>query len=156
MFDTQSLIKNLAVSILSISALSACSSTMTNKDALIHGNSGAIGMLLSDSNVYLKATNRELDAVTWELLKSTRVKLDTIRVFEEQIGGSYRIEDGLLPGKLNQLCLINNFMLKHKNEFPPTIDTSSTYNWIDQKQTIYKKELTAYLGDKRMENDCRN
>lgn len=155
----QNMTKNLVVSILSISALSACSSTLTNKEvkeSLIYGNSGAIGMLLSDSDVYLKATDRELDAVTWELLKSTKVKLDTIRGMEEEIGGDYRIENGLTPGKMNQLCLINNFMLKHRKEFPPTIDTSGIYSWIDQKQNVYKKELNAYLGDKRMKNDCRS
>lgn len=158
MSSTRNLIKNLIVSILSISVLSACSSTLTNKEfkeALIYGNSGAIGMLLSDSGVYLKATDRELDPVTWELLKSTKVKLDTIRGMEEEIGGSYKIESDLSPGKMNQLCLINNFMIKHRKEFPPTIDTTGIYRWIDQKQVVYK-ELTAYLGDKRMQNDCRS
>ncbi|RPE31662.1 hypothetical protein EC846_1129 [Acinetobacter sp. BIGb0102] len=119
-------------------------------------NSGAIKMLLVDSDVYQKATDRELDAVTWELLKSTKMKLDILRGLEETIGGSYKIEDNLSAGKMNQLCVINNFMLKHRKEFPSTIDTSGIYSWIDQKQIVYKKALTASLGDKRMKNDCRS
>lgn len=119
-------------------------------------NSGAIKMLLVDSDVYQKATDRELDAVTWELLKSTKMKLDILRGLEERIGGSYKIEDNLSAGKMNQLCLINNFMLAHKKEFPPSVDISGTYLWIDQKQVIYKKALTESLGDRRMRNDCRS
>lgn len=158
MFSTQNLIKNLIVSFLCISILAACSSTLTNqetREALMLSNSGAIKMLLVDSDVYQKATDRELDAVTWELLKSTKMKLDILRGIEERIGGSYKIEDDLSVGKMNQLCLINNFMIKHRKEFPSTIDTSAIYSWIDQKQAVYKKELTAHLGDKRMKNDCR-
>ncbi len=155
----QNLIKNLTVSILSISALSACSSTLTNKEfkeALINGNSGAINMLLIDSAVYHKATERELDAVTWELLKSTLTKVDVIRQFEEEIGGSYKIEESLTVGNMNQLCLVNNFLLVHKKELPPKIDHSKTYNWVEAKQKLFTNRLNETLGDKRMKNDCRS
>lgn len=159
MFSTQNLIKNLTVSFLCSSILTACSSTLTNqetKETLMISNIGALKMLLVDSDVYQKATDRELDAVTWELLKSTKMKLDILRGLEERIGGQYKIEDNLSVGKMNQLCLINNFMLAHKKEFPSSVDVSGTYTWIDQKQAIYKKALSDSLGDKRMENDCRN
>ncbi|MCH7336961.1 hypothetical protein [Acinetobacter sp. NIPH 2699] len=151
--------KKLIVSFLCLSILTACSSTLTNqeiKETLMISSSGALKMLLVDSDVYQKATNRELDPVTWELLKSTKVKLDILRGLEERIGGSYTIEDNLSVGKMNQLCLINNFMLAHKKEFPKTLDLSGTYDWIESKQKIFLTNLNEILGDKRMKNDCRS
>ncbi|MCU4336699.1 hypothetical protein KTH08_05465 [Acinetobacter dispersus] len=113
-------------------------------------------MLLIDSNVYLKATTKKLDSVTWELLKSTIVKIDVIRQFEEEIGGKYKIENDLTIGKINQLCWANNFLLAHRNDFPPNIDHSKTYTWVEAKQKVFKKMLDESLGDRRMEDDCRN
>ncbi|MCH7306604.1 hypothetical protein MMO38_00385 [Acinetobacter sp. NIPH 1852] len=159
MFNTQNLKKNLVVSMFSISALSACTSTLTNnefKEALVHGNSGAISMLLLDSAVYRKAAERDLDAVTWELLKSTLSKVDVVRQFEKEIGGSYKIEESLTLGNMNQLCLVNSFLLTHKKELPPNIDHSETYNWVESKQKVFINNLNETLGDKRMQNDCRS
>lgn len=119
--------KNLIVNFLSI--LTACSSTLTNqetREALILSNLGTIKILLVDSDVYQKATDRELDAVTWELLKSRKMKLNILYGLEKTIGGSYKIEDNLSADKMNQLCLINNFMLAHKKEFPSSVDASGT------------------------------
>ncbi|WP_228129555.1 hypothetical protein [Acinetobacter colistiniresistens] len=152
------MIKNLVSSIVVIILFTACSNKLSEDDfreALINGNSGAIKMLLIDSNVYLKATTKKLDSVTWELLKSTIVKIDVIRQFEEEIGGKYKIENNLTIGKINQFCWANNFLLAHRNDFPPNIDHSKTYTWVETKQKVFKKMLDESLGDRRMEDDCR-
>lgn len=149
-------IRNLTVLTIINFSLFGCSTKLDVNETLKYSNGGAVSMLLIDSDVYRVSTGVELNKTSRTLLRTTLSKLDVIRQLEQEIGGDYRIEENLIPAKINQLCLINNFMLSHKKEFPPSIDVSETYTWIDQKQAIYKKTLTESLGDKRMKDDCRS
>ncbi|MCH7336960.1 hypothetical protein [Acinetobacter sp. NIPH 2699] len=149
--------RNLIVlTIINFSLFGCSAKSLDIKETLKQGNGGAISMLLIDSDVYRVSTDIELNKTSRTLLRTTLSKLEVIRKFEQEIGGGYKIEDDLLPAKINQLCLINNFMLTHRKELPPNIDFSDTYNWINDKQIVYKKTLTEYLGDKKLTNDCRS
>lgn len=147
--------RNLTVLTIINFSLFGCSTKLDINETLKHSNGGAVSMLLIDSDVYRVSTDIELNKTSRILLRTTLSKLDVIRQFEQEIGGGYRIEENLIPAKINQLCLINNFMLAHKKELPPNIDFSDTYNWINDKQLVYKKTLNDYLGDKKLTNDCR-
>lgn len=148
--------RNLIVLTIINFSLFGCSAKSDIKETLKQSNGGAVSMLLIDADVYRVSTDIELNKTSRTLLRTTLSKLEVIRKFEQEIGGDYRIEENLIPAKINQLCLINDFMLAHRKELPPNIDFSDIYNWIDEKQAIYKKTLTDSLGDRRMRNDCRS
>ncbi|WP_228262353.1 hypothetical protein [Acinetobacter haemolyticus] len=149
-------IRNLTVLTIVNFSLFGCSTKLDINETLKHSNVGAVSMLLIDSDVYRVSTDIELNKTSRTLLRTTLTKLDVIRQLEQEIGGDYRIEESLIPAKINQLCLINNFTLAHRKELPPNIDFSDTYNWINDKQLVYKKTLNDYLGDKKLTNDCRS
>lgn len=139
-----------------LSLLSGCTAAPSVKESLKSGSDGAVGMLLIDSEVYRKATSRELDAVTVSLLFSTLDKMAVLKRYEQEIGDGYVIEDGFTVGKANQLCWANRFLLEHKKELPPNLDYSSTYTWVTKKQEVLIERLNDYFGDKETENDCRS
>ncbi|ENX33875.1 hypothetical protein F889_02539 [Acinetobacter colistiniresistens] len=148
--------ENLTVSLcLCIGLLSGCTNSSNVKQDLKSGGIGAAGMLLTDSEVYRKATPKELDAVTFTLLTSTLRKMDILGRYEKDSHGAFILEDTFSTGNANQFCWINNFLLAHKKDLPPNIDYSDTYLWVETKQKVFKKMLDESLGDRRMEDDCR-
>lgn len=156
MFKKLSLTKIIYVSMgICFSLLTGCVNSSNIKESLIASGRGATGMLLLDSEVYRKATAKELDAITFELLFSTYYKMAVLQGYEEESRGAFIIEDTFTVGKANQFCWVNNFLLTHKKDFPPNFDYSKTYSWIEAKQTVLKKMLDESLGDRRMEDDCR-
>lgn len=156
MFKPRNLKISLAPSIcVCLSLLSGCANTPDTGEALKNGGDGATGMLLLDSEVYRKATNKQLDAVTVELLLSTINKLAVLKRYEKESKGAYLLEDTFNTGNANQFCWVNRFLLEHKKDIPAHLDYSDTYKWVDAKQAVLIGMLNETLGDKRMKNDCR-
>ncbi|ENX33877.1 hypothetical protein F889_02541 [Acinetobacter colistiniresistens] len=157
MFNKLNLIRIIPASLyLCITLLTACTTAPSVKETLESGSKGAVNMILLDSDVYKKATTKELDAVTISLLFSTLKKMAVLKRFEQEIGGEYKIEESFTVGNANQFCWVNNFLLKHRKELPSNLDRPETYNWIEAKQKVFKKMLDESLGERRMKDDCRN
>lgn len=157
MFKPMNLKISLATSIcVCLSLLSGCANTPDTGEALKNGGNGAAGMLLIDSDVYRKAANRPLDAVTVELLLSTINKLAVLSRYEKDSKGAYLLEDTFNTGTANQFCWVNRFLLEYKKDIPANLDYSDTYKWVDAKQVILVNMLNETLGEKRMKNDCRS
>ncbi|GAA5629886.1 hypothetical protein [Acinetobacter vivianii] len=157
MFKPMNLKKSLAISIsVYLSLMTGCANTPDAGETLKNGGDGAAGMLLIDSEVYRKAANRQLDAVTVELLFSTIAKMSVLERYEKDSKGAYLLEDTFNVGNANQFCWVNKFLLEHRKEIPANLDYSDTYKWVDAKQLVLVNMLNETLGDKRMKNDCRS
>ncbi|WP_151776052.1 hypothetical protein, partial [Acinetobacter colistiniresistens] len=119
--------ENLTVSLcLCIGLLSGCTNSSNVKQDLKSGGIGAAGMLLTDSEVYRKATAKDLDAITLALLFSTLDKMAVLKSYEEESKGAYLLEDTFTVGNANQFCWINNFLIKHRKELPRNLDDVDT------------------------------
>lgn len=157
MLEKMSLKKSLVASFcIFFSLLTGCANTPNISESLKDGGNGAAGMLLIDSDVYRKASSKELDAVTVELLFSTITKMAILARYEKESKGAYLLEDTFTAGNANQFCWVNKFLLTHKKDIPANLDYSETYNWVEAKQKIFIRMLEETLGDKRMKNDCRS
>ena len=157
MFKKQTMKGSLIVSLcLYFSLFAGCTNAPDLRENFKSAGIGAAGMLLLDSEVYRKATAKELDTVTASLMFSTITKMAVLQGYEEESKGAYLLEDTFTVGKANQFCWVNNFLLTHRKDLPPNLDYSKIYNWIEAKQIVLKKMLDESLGDRRMEDDCRS
>lgn len=135
--------------------LVGCANTpkISDKEALMHGKDGAIGMLTADSDLYREATFAENNALTETLYKNTLTKVEILKRFEAEIGGNYKIEDDIRAVNMNQLCWIGNFLLAHK-KYSSDMD-QELLHWVEAKQQIYKKNINETFGSQKIKNDCR-
>lgn len=136
--------------------LVGCANTpkISDKEALMYGKDGALGMLTADSDLYREATFAENNTLTETLYKNTLTKVEILKRFETEIGGNYKIEDDIRAVNMNQLCWIGNFLIAHKKY--STEADQELLKWVEAKQDIYKTNINESFGSKKIKNDCRS